>query len=123
MSQRTVGRVIGVFFLLAFVLYGGGSALAGGPAGPVLMLLNSVVVGAIGILAFRVLRPHRAWPAWLYLVARGLEAALLGAGVVLLTSGEKAANGIAYQLGMLALGLGSVPFFVALRRQRWVPGW
>ncbi|MER5702817.1 DUF4386 domain-containing protein [Micromonospora sp. NPDC002296] len=117
------GGCAGAFFLLAFVSYGMGSALAGQLAGTALVVLNSVMVAAIGVLAFRALRRSRPGAAWTYLVARGAEAFLLTAGIVLLDSAGAGAADIAYQGAMLSLGLGSLPFCLALDRQRWLPRW
>ncbi|MGB2568864.1 DUF4386 domain-containing protein [Micromonospora citrea] len=121
MSLRVAGRCAGAFFLLAFVAYGSGSALAGQLAGSALVVLNSVMVAAIGVLVFRALRRPHPGAAWTYLVARGVEAFLLTAGIVLLDSVGADAADIAYQAAMLSLGLGSLPFCLALHRQRWVP--
>ncbi|MFI7432411.1 DUF4386 domain-containing protein [Micromonospora haikouensis] len=123
MSLRVAGRCAGAFFLLAFVAYGVGSALPGQPAGAALVALSSALVAAIGALAFRALRPARPGAAWAYLVARGTEAFLLAAGFVLRDSAGGGAADIAYQAAMLSLGLGSVPFCLALARQRWLPRW
>ncbi|MFJ8579518.1 DUF4386 family protein [Micromonospora sp. NPDC093277] len=123
MSLRTSGRYAGAFFLLAFVSYGIGSTLAGQFAGTALVVLNSVLVAAIGILVFRALRRPHPGTAWAYLVARGAEAFLLTAGIVLLDSVGAGAADIAYQLAMLSLGLGSLPFCLTLNRQRWLPKW
>ncbi|HEX6681479.1 MAG TPA: DUF4386 domain-containing protein [Candidatus Limnocylindrales bacterium] len=118
-----MGKITGALFLLAFAAYGTGSALAGSAAGTALTLLNSVIVATIGVLVFRALRPHRARAAWIYLTARGAEAALLGAGVILLNAAQPQAADTAYQFAMLALGLGSLPFCAALPRAGWVPRW
>jgi hypothetical protein len=123
MSLRTAGRYAGAFFLLAFVAYGVGSALAGQFAGTALVVLNSVLVAAIGALVFAALRRPHPRIAWTYLVARGAEAILLTAGIVLRESVGAGAADIAYQLAMLSLGLGSLPFCLVLYRQRWLPGW
>ncbi|MFO0654387.1 MAG: hypothetical protein U0787_04845 [Polyangia bacterium] len=50
MGTKAVARMIGALFLSAFVLYGGGTALAGRPWGLVLVVLNSLAVVAIGVL-------------------------------------------------------------------------
>lgn len=127
MSLRVAGRWAGAFFLSAFVAYGVGSALAGRPAGVALVLANSVLVAAIGALAFRALRRPHPGVAWGYLVARGAEAFLLAAGLVLRDRYGDGAAELAYQLAMLSLGLGSLPFCLALARRRWLPrcfaGW
>jgi hypothetical protein len=102
MSTRTIGRVMGTLFLLAFVAYIAGSALidsaAGAadalsdvaddrtrvPAGALLMLVNSAVVAGIGVLAFPVLKPHSQISAHAYLAGRMIEAVMLAVGIVFL---------------------------------------
>ncbi|MFG3604333.1 DUF4386 family protein [Micromonospora chersina] len=123
MSLRVTGRCAGAFFLLAFVSYGIGTALAGQVVGTALVVLNSVMVAAIGVLAFRALRRPHPGIAWAYLVARTAEGFLLTAGIVLLDSVGAGAGDFAYQLAMLSLGLASLPFCLALNRQRWLPSW
>ena len=124
MSNRTTGRIVGALFLAAFACYGVGSALVVLPVGPPLMLLNSVVVATIGGLVFRVFRHRHLRAATTYLIARVLEAILLAVGVFgLISMGSAASNDLSYQLAMLILGVGSVPFCRALQRDRFVPGW
>ncbi len=162
-ANRTTARIVGVLFLPAFFVYGGGSALlASIPAAPdylssiatnamplragaVLMLINSLVVAAIGILMLRVARPHSEVIAFGYLGARLVEAVVLAVGVIILLlqiplareaagAGSAAAassailssvsiegNFFAYQIGMIALGLGSVPFWILFYRTGLVP--
>ncbi|MEU4768275.1 DUF4386 domain-containing protein [Actinosynnema sp. NPDC023794] len=126
MSSRTTGRAIGALFLLAFLAYGVGSALAGtasGSAGALLMLANSAVVAGIGVLAFPVLRPHSELTAHAYLVGRAVEAALLAVGVVFLLLPEPvpAGNHYSYQVAMMAVGAVGVLFCRVLLRARLVP--
>jgi hypothetical protein len=124
MSNLTTGRIVGALFLAAFVCYGAGSALGDSPIGVALVMLNSVVVATIGILVFRMLRRSHIRTAVTYLIARALEAVLLAVGAALLVLiGSVAANDLAYQSAMLALGLGSVPFCRTLLRDQVVPGW
>ena len=124
MSNRTTGRIVGALFLAAFVCYGVGSAVADHAAGAALMLLNSAVVATIGALVFRVLRPRHPMTAAIYLLARAIEAVLLAVGVVLLIwMGSVQGNELAYQIAMLILGVGSIPFCYVLLRDRIVPGW
>lgn len=123
MSPRNAGRLAGALFLAAFVLYGGGSALAPEPAGLGLMLLNSLAVAVIGALVFPVLRGTAPWAARSYLAARLAEAALLALGVLLLASGQAAGNDVAYAAAMVVLGAGSVPFCRALATHGWAPRW
>ena len=99
-SPHATGRIVGALFLVAFVVYGGGTALvsagAGTPAdlssvadnqlqiaaGALLMLSNAAVVAATGLLVFPILRQHSEGTAYTYLVTRVFEAALLAVGVV-----------------------------------------
>jgi hypothetical protein len=94
MSAKTCGRIIGALLLIAFFVYGGGSALVqsvtGTPVvlahvvgsetqltvGALLMLLNCVVVIGIGVAAYPVLKRHHPGTASAYLLTRGFEAAL-----------------------------------------------
>ncbi|MEV7006020.1 DUF4386 domain-containing protein [Streptosporangium sp. NPDC051022] len=102
MSMRTIGRIVGALFLLAFVVYIAGGALAGAepqatdtlagmaddrirvPAGALLMLVNSAAVIGIGVLTLPVLRPHGEISAYAYLTGRTVEAVLLAVGIVFL---------------------------------------
>jgi hypothetical protein len=123
MSSRAIGRMVGALFLAAFVCYGVGSAFADRAAGTALMLLNSVVVAAIGVLVFRLLRRPHLRTAAIYLSARLFEAVLLAIGVVLLVMGSVEGNDVTYQIAMFSLGIGSLPFCRALLRDQLVPVW
>jgi len=114
-------------------------------AGALLMLVNSAVVVGIGVLLLPILRRHSPTTAYAYLSARIVEAVLLATGVVFLLllvpladahaagGGADAAtlealaevairgNDLGYQVGMLALGVGSLPFCSLLYRTRLVP--
>ncbi|MEA2010496.1 MAG: DUF4386 family protein [Actinomycetota bacterium] len=118
------GRVFGAAVLAAFVLYGVGSSLGDQPIGLVLVGINSVAVALIGGIGFLLLRSSQRSVGGIYLVARLAEAILLFVGVAF--AGAAASpdfDQAAYLLAMIALGVGSLPFFVALRRGRWLPGW
>lgn len=104
------------------------SALYGGAA---LMWLNSVFVLIIGTTVFRLTRAGYPAAARIYLVARILEALLLAIGVYCLTAtaqGHTPAlwqqrNFVLYNLGMAALGIGSVLLFYSLRSSDFLPRW
>jgi hypothetical protein len=116
--------VAGAGFLAAFLCYGLGHALVDRSLGPVLMLLNSVVVVIIGAAVFRVLHTRHPKAAATYFIARSLEAALLAVGLFLLIFSESAVgNNVAYQIAMIILGVGSQPFCRVLLRDRLVPTW
>lgn len=123
MSHRQTGRLVGALFLTAFLFYGIGSALAPGPAGLTLMLLNSAGVAAIGALAFRLLRAPARRTALVYLLTRITEAVALAIGTLFLANGDAGANNTAYVTAMVALGIGSVTFCLALSGQHVVPRW
>jgi hypothetical protein len=103
LGTRTVySRVIGVLFLLAFVLYGVGNGLVtsilGTPdflstisahqttlvLGAFLMLLNALVVVGMAVLFFPILENHGKRTALAYLASRIVEAILLAVGVLCL---------------------------------------
>ena len=167
MSPKTAGRLVGAAFLMAYLVYLTGGALVeaatGTPTelsrvaehqlqigvGALLMLANSVFVVAIGVLVFPAIVRHDALAARTYVVARVIEAVLLGVGVLsllmlipLARASEQAttdatdaaegaaevlgqvipeANQTAMQIGMIALGIGSLLFCRALARARIVP--
>ena len=116
------GRLFGGLVLAAFPLYGIGSALADRPIGVALVAANSVAVTVVGIIGWRLVRSRERAAGIGYLVARLAEATLLAAGIAFIHFADAPGAGdTAYQLGMLALGIGSIPFFGALRRRGWLP--
>jgi Domain of unknown function (DUF4386) len=129
MSTSTRGRVVGSLFWAAMLAYLGGTVLvtaaAGRPvltaAGTMLMLLNSAVVAAIGIVVRPVLRRHDETSALAYLVSRVVEAVLLAVGVVFVLRLMPVAAEYAYQIAMIVVGLGGVVFTRVLLRARLVP--
>lgn len=158
MNLAKTGRITGALFLLAFVAYGGGSALVESLIsgddrlaqvgahteqllfGAFAMLLNSVIVAAIGVLSYYVLRTSHPLIATGYLVARLAEAVILGVGIIALLSlaplsgsnGDSAStlaanlyatNALAFQVAMLGLAIGSVFFCLALQWTAYVPRW
>lgn len=162
MSTRTAERAVGACFLLVFVLYGAGGVMvaagSGNPAvlsevgdhgtliasGALLMLANSVVAAAIGVLLFPVLRRRCELSAVGYLVARSAEAVMLAVGTVFLllliplgqelaASGGQGsdlpalarvaqqANSSSFQAGMIALSIGGLVLCRVLLRAGLVP--
>lgn len=144
MSPLATGRLVGALFLSAFVAYGGGGLLvASAVSDPaqvsdragflalsgLLVLLNSVVVVAIGVLVHPVLRPHGPAAAAGYLAARVAEGVLLAVGVAglmalgpladevtdpaqyaALVEAARALDGVLFLVAMTGLGLGSLAF-------------
>ena len=102
MSARTIGRLVGACYLLAFVFYftggalvdaasAGGDVLSGIPAatttlsaGALLMLVNSVLDTVNGVLVFGLLRRRRPVHAIAYLTARTIEVVILTVGILFL---------------------------------------
>jgi hypothetical protein len=116
------GRLFGGLVLAAFPLYGIGSALADRPIGLALVAANSLAVTVVGIIGWRLVRSRERAAGIGYLVARIVEATLLAAGAAFVYFADEPDTGdTAYRLGMLALGVGSIPFFDALRRRGWLP--
>lgn len=154
-SERSRQRFAGILFLCAFLAYGMGTSIvaplieAGNAtavllsargqliAGCALMLSNSVIVIAIGLLLRPALAGANSQTASTYVTARVIEGLALAVGAFALMSlafsgdalslshltSAKRVNFIGYQAGMLALGLGSLPFCLLLFRQRFVPVW
>lgn len=152
-AEKTRLRFAGAFFLTAFLAYGFGAGLVAGileamnPAGALaakrvefftgasLMLLNSVIVAAIGWLLKPVIAQYSRAVSRVYLLTRFAEAALLAAGVIaiiyFMTVQEptppfammkaRRANFFAYQIGMAVLGFGSLFFCALMHRARLIP--
>lgn len=124
LDTRLAGRIIGGLVLVAFLLYGFGALLLDHPIGRAMVVTNSVVVWAIGLTAYVVLRDRDPVTGMAYLATRLLEGALLagGAAMWVLPHGEDA-NTVAFCSGMIALGSGSVLVFRRLISLGWVPAW
>ena len=116
------GRAFGGIVLAAFLLYGIGSATTDQPIGLALVVVNSIAVSLAGLIGFRLVRATDANVGSGYLVARVAEAVLLAGGIVMSELAEVSDAGTAgYLLGMIALSVGSIPFFETLGRRRWIP--
>jgi len=109
-------RVTGILFLSAFLAYGIGASIGS----TLLMLLNSAIVIAIGVLLYPTIATHNQRVAVDYLSARLWEGMLLGIGAVSLVGGA-ALNPLLYQAGMAGLGIGSVVLFWMLLRTSLLP--
>ena len=158
-SRMTYSRIIGALFLLGFLFYGVGSGLAtslvGGSnflstilasqtilvLGAFLMLLNTGVDVAKGVLFFPILEKHSKRTALAYLATMIVEVVLLAVGVLALLlivplarhAGEAGAqtlatilvqtNATAYQMGEMTLGVGAVFLCLLLFRTQLIPRW
>lgn len=106
-------------------------------SGVLLQLVNSAAVVTIGVLFYPLLRVWSEPIALGYLSARVIESVLLALGglvtLAMLTTGQgpasesgpvlAAVSTFAYQLAMIALGLGSLPFCALLFRSQLIPRW
>ena len=162
-THRTTAIAVGVLILLGYLAYGPATAviqsmleapdaLSGLAAdtlqlgiGAVLMLVNSVAVVAIGVLMYRVAKPHGEGIALAYVVTRIFESIVMAVGIVflllqvplareaaeagaagaatlqVLSTLSSQANFYAYQVAMVGLGVGSVPFWYLVYRSRLIP--
>lgn len=152
-------RAIGALFLAGFLVYGGGSSIAAslvGHAGflstidPVesllalgafLILLNTAVDIAKGVLFFPVLEKHSKETALAYFASLIVEVVILSIGALALLmivplAGHAAepgaatlasllvqANSLCYQIGEIALAVGATLLCLLLFRTRLVPRW
>ena len=158
-SRMMYSRIIGALFLLGFLFYGVGSglvtSLVGGSnflstilasqtilvIGAFLMLLNTGVDVAKGVLFFPILEKHSKRTALAYLATMIVEVVLLAVGVLALLlivplarhAGEAGAqtlatilvqtNATAYQMGEMTLGVGAVFLCLLLFRTQLIPRW
>lgn len=162
-SRRMYSRLIGALFLLGFLSYGVGfglvTSVVGVPDflstvsahqttlifGAFLMLLNSVVDVAKGVLFFPILEKHSKRTALAYLATMIVEVVLLAVGVLSLLmivplaqqgldAGQAGAgwvkglgslmvqsNAMAYQVGEMSLAIGCVFLCLLLFRTRLIP--
>lgn len=162
-SNRKTERILGVFFLTVILAYGIGNGLTTAllnkqdylahvsenrlqfTVGALLMLINSAIVGAIGVLMLPILKQYNKNIAYGYFISRLIESIVLIVGVIFLLLQipisqayliEKTpdtsyfqtlsilcikGNFYAYQIAMIALGLGSLPFCYLLYQSKLLP--
>ena len=119
--------IIGLLFVSAFPLYGGGSALLESESsglGLALVLANSVVVLVIGKMIQTITIPHNKFASNGYFYARLLEAILLAILGYLVYNTGNAEEGVnLYRIAMIGLGIGSIPLLIALMRGEMISTW
>jgi hypothetical protein len=119
--------IIGLLFISAFPLYGGGSALLESESsglGLALVLANSVVVSIIGRMIQTITNPHNKFASDGYFYARLLEAILLAISGYLVYSTGAAGEGVNfYRIAMIGLGIGSIPLLIALMHAEMISTW
>ncbi len=123
-------RLIGAFFLLAFIAYGLGSQLfesTNNPekyAGASLIIANSIMVLFIGILLRKTLIRYNYLVGDIYLLTRLFEALALSSSVVVTTFLKvNLSDDFGYYLAMLVLGIGSIPMCLILYKHKIAPSW
>ncbi len=122
-------RLIGAFFLLAFLAYGIGSQLIESIAnqqnhvGALLILANSVMVLFIGIFLRKTLRQYNPLVGNIYLLTRIFEALALSSIIVTILLKGNVSDDLGYILGMLVLGVGSIPMCLTLYKHNISPPW
>ena len=118
-------RLIGAFFLLAFLAYGIGRQLFESTDDPEkyigasLIIANSVMVLCIGILLRKTLKLYNPTVGNIYLFTRIFEALALS---TILLNGN-VSNDLGYFLAMLVLGIGSIPMCLTLLKHKITPSW
>ena len=122
-------RIIGSFFLLAFLAYGFGrhffesQIIYEKHLGSASIITNSIMVLFIGILFRRTLKEYNLLVANIYLFTRIFEAVALASIVLSLIPNFNISTDNGYFLAMLILGLGSIPMCWTLYRQALTPSW
>ena len=120
--------VIGTLMLLAFLAYGMGRQFFDSEqvliksSGALLILTNSAIVIAIGILFRKTLLAFAPFVANLYLSTRVFEGIALGSIVFTSALGVLSLD-VGYFIGMIVLGLGSIPMCITLIKFRLSPSW
>ncbi|HPY88311.1 MAG TPA: DUF4386 domain-containing protein [Spirochaetota bacterium] len=122
-------RLIGAFFLLAFVAYGFGSQLFASEDNPtkilgaLLIVTNSLMVLSIGILLRKTLKQYNPLVANIYLFTRIFEAVALSSVIVVTFLKGNVSKDLGYIFGMLVLGIGSIPMCLTLHKRKIAPSW
>ena len=127
MNTKLGNRLLGLLFVAAFPLYGVGSSLLvteSGTVGLALVLTNSLVVASIGRILQSIAAPYGRTAANAYLVARLVEALLLGvSGYLVYKSGMAESGALYYRAAMIGLAIGSLPLLAVLTRVKQMPSW
>ena len=117
-------RIIGSFFLLAFLLYGIGrnifesEILAEKYTGALLIIANSIIVLLIGIFLRKTIQKHNVLIGNIYLFSRVFEAIALASIVLNIIPSVNVALDYGYFLGMIVLGIGSIPMCFLLLKYK-----
>lgn len=122
-------RIIGTFFLMAFLLYGIGRQLFEGEVltqkyiGASLILMNSIVVLLIGIFLRKTIIKFNVLAGNTYLFSRIIEAIGLVSIVWNLLPELSISMDDGYFIAMLSLGIGSIPMCYIFYKHQLLPQW
>ncbi|HPX76905.1 MAG TPA: DUF4386 domain-containing protein [Bacteroidales bacterium] len=121
-------RIIGLFISLAFVAYGLGRQFFDSTdnlkyLGALLIIVNSIMVLFIGILLRKTLKLYNPTVGNIYLFTRIFEALALASIVLTLLPTVNISKDLGYNLGMLVLGIGSIPMCLTLLKHKITPAW
>lgn len=132
-SNKNTARIVGVLFIVATIAYASGSAMiepllgnSGGIAisliiGSLLEFIDVIAVIGIGVLLFPILKNYSIPIAWIYLGTRIFEAAFLLVSIASIFLATALWYEHAFQIAMLGLGLGSLPFCYLLYQSKLIP--
>jgi len=122
-------RLIGTFFLLAFLAYGiGRNLLESGSIsekniGAILVIANSIMVLLIGVYLRKTLLNYNVLVGNIYLITRAFESIALASSVFNLISTIQISDFYGYFPAMLVLGLGSIPMCFTFYKYKISPSW
>lgn len=122
-------RIIGSFFLLAFLAYGFGRHLVASEItseryiGALLIFTNSIMVFFIGLLFGRTLLQYDIRVGNIYFFTRIFESVALASILLNLIPSVRISDDYGYFLAMLVLGLGSIPMCLTLYKKKLSPSW
>ena len=122
-------KIIGSFFLLAFLAYGFGrhyfenEVMQIKQIGAILIVLNSIMVLFIGILFRKTLQKYNSTVGNIYLFTRIFESLALSTLVLKLFFIINFSDDFGYFLAMVILGLGSIPMCLTLLKYKISPSW
>ena len=133
MKERSKLRIAGALFIVATISYASGSAViapllnSSGDISSVLIVgallefVDAVAVVGIATLLFSTLKQYSRPIAWTYLGTRLLEAAFITVSITSIFFNAPFWYEYTFQIAVLILGLGSVPFMYLLYQTRIIP--
>ena len=130
---RKTAIIVGILFIVATIAYASGSAIieplldsSDGftnklVVGSLLEFIDVIAVIGIGVLLFPILKNYSASIAWTYLGTRIFEAVFLLMSIASIFLATALWYERVFQIAMLGLGLGSLPFCYLLYQSKLIP--